>query len=131
LTISTATSKLEPIYRVKAQFKTAQNQTKELNIEAPFARWFSSDGYFVTRPFQQFFASGIPLVGSADPKNVVEEIERKDLISGNSTSRDAGQPIVRDFGVSSDELPGMLDALKAFGGPPRAGSPAGKSRKKA
>jgi hypothetical protein len=79
------------------------------------------------RPFQQFFASGIPAVGAADPKNVVEEVERADLAAGRGTGRDAGQPIIRDFGVSLDQLPGVLDALKAQGQTPRGSS---KSRRK-
>jgi hypothetical protein len=39
-------------------------------------RWFTSDGYFVAKPFQQWLASEIPVVGAADPNNVVEEIGR-------------------------------------------------------
>jgi hypothetical protein len=133
LTITTTTDKLNPVYKVKATFTTPQKQTKLLEFDAPFARWFSSDGYFITKPFQQFFASGIPLVGDADPKNVVEEVNRSE--SGNTsqtTARDAGQPIIRDFGVTLENLPGVLDAIKAQGGKADA-SPrqSNKSRKKA
>ena len=39
-------------------------------------RWFTSDGYFVAKPFQQLLASEVPVVGAADPNNVVEEIGR-------------------------------------------------------
>ena len=129
LSITTSTDKLNPVYTVKAAFSTPQKQTKELTIEAPFSQWFSSDGYFIVKPFQQFFASGIPIVGAADPKNVVEEIGRGSGTSGSGTARDSGQPIIRDFGVTLDNLPGVLDAIKAQGSTssPRASS---KSRRK-
>jgi hypothetical protein len=39
-------------------------------------RWFTSDGYFVAKPFQQWLASEVPVIGAADPNNVVEEIGR-------------------------------------------------------
>ena len=39
-------------------------------ISSPFTRWFDSDGYFVAKPFQQWLASEISIVGDADPKSV-------------------------------------------------------------
>jgi hypothetical protein len=38
-------------------------------IQAPFMCWFSSDGLFVAKPFQEWLASEIPVVGKADGKN--------------------------------------------------------------
>lgn len=57
--------------------KSAKNTLwQEIHISAPFTRWFTSDGFFATKPFQQFLASEVPIVGYADPDNVVEEIGR-------------------------------------------------------
>ena len=39
-------------------------------ISSPFTRWFDSDGYFVAKPFQQWLASEIAIIGDADPKSV-------------------------------------------------------------
>ena len=39
-------------------------------------RWFTSDGYFVAKPFQQWLASEVPVIGAADPSYVVEEFGR-------------------------------------------------------
>jgi hypothetical protein len=131
LTITTTTDKLNPVYKVKAALTTPKSTPKDLEFEAPFARWFSSDGYFITKPFQQFFASSIPLVGVADPKNVVDESH---LASGNAsrtTGRESGQPIVRDFGVSLEHLPSVLEGLKTQGQVKAAASPGPKARRKA
>jgi hypothetical protein len=56
---------------------------KEVEIKTSFTRWFTSDGYFVAKPFQQWLATELPLLGEADPSNVVEEIGR------GSASKDA------------------------------------------
>jgi hypothetical protein len=58
----------------RAPYSTNPSQT--LHIRAPFTRWFTSDGYFVAKPFQQWLASEVSVVGAADPNNVVEEIGR-------------------------------------------------------
>lgn len=48
--------------------RTAQPTTSE--ISCPFTRWFDSDGYFVAKPFQQWLAGEIAIIGEADPKSV-------------------------------------------------------------
>lgn len=47
---------------------------KEIKIEAPFMQWFTADGYFVAKPFQQWLAASIPLIGQTDPKNAEKDI---------------------------------------------------------
>ena len=56
-------------------------------IEAPFMRWFSSDGLFVASPFQQWLASEIPIVRKADSKK-------------NPTSKPEGGPLKDDMGAT-------------------------------
>ena len=57
-------------------FTPPSSVEQTLHIRAPFTSWFTSDGYFVAKPFQQWLASEVPIVGAADPGNVVEEIGR-------------------------------------------------------
>lgn len=98
----------EPVYTVKAKFTTPQRQWKEVEITAPLNRWFSSDGYFVARPFQQFLAGGIPVVGEADPKNAVEEIVRKE----QPTAVPVGS---QNFDVNIGNLSDVLQHIGAQG----------------
>ncbi|KAI9657599.1 MAG: hypothetical protein M1821_002775 [Bathelium mastoideum] len=85
LTISSRTEKHNPTYFLTIRTKkSSSNSWKESHIQAPFTRWFSSDGFFVPKPFQQWLASEIDLVGAADPTNIVEDIGR-----GSGTSQDA------------------------------------------
>jgi len=41
-----------------------------LEIEAPFTRWFTADGEFMAKPFQQWLASVVPVIGKADSANM-------------------------------------------------------------
>lgn len=75
--MSTRTEKHKPTYFVTARWKgRGSGEWKEKNVQAEFTRWFTRDGVFVAKPFQQWLASEIPVVGDADPNNVVEEIGR-------------------------------------------------------
>ena len=38
-----------------------------------FTTWFTADGYFVAKPFQQWLASSIGMVGDADKKNAMRD----------------------------------------------------------
>ncbi|KAL1651179.1 hypothetical protein SLS58_000517 [Diplodia intermedia] len=82
LDIASRVEKNMPIYHLTVRFapkdkKNAKNNlSQEIHLQAPFTRWFTTDGYFATKPFQQFIASEVPIVGAADPNNVVEEIGR-------------------------------------------------------
>ncbi|KAF1975149.1 hypothetical protein BU23DRAFT_410074, partial [Bimuria novae-zelandiae CBS 107.79] len=75
--IATSTKKYIPVYEVDVTFTPAgSSNPQKLHIRAPFTRWFTADGYFIAKPFQQWLASEVPVVGAADPNNVVEEIGR-------------------------------------------------------
>lgn len=89
------------------------NPSQTIHIRAPFTRWFTSDGYFIAKPFQQWLASEVPVIGAADPNNVVEEIGR-----GSETDK--------SFNVSGTNAVDILEQLKA-GGKPAGGS--GRRRK--
>ncbi len=43
-----------------------------VSIKKPFNLWFDKAGHFVALPFQQMLASGVKIVGEADPTKVVE-----------------------------------------------------------
>jgi hypothetical protein len=75
LRIESSTKKHDPTYRLKVTV-TENGRENVKEIQAPFSRWFTSDGVFVAKPFQQWLASEVSLVGDADPENIVEEIGR-------------------------------------------------------
>lgn len=52
------------------------------DIKAPFTTWFTSDGYFVAQPFQQWLASSVQMIGDADPKNAKRD--ERDNLAGPS-----------------------------------------------
>ena len=51
------------------EYSTSHGDIKTLELSSPFTRWFDVDGFFVAKPFQQWLASEIPLIGEVDPKN--------------------------------------------------------------
>lgn len=77
ITMASKTKDHIPIYHL-----TVSVDGRKLDIKAPFTRWFSADGYFVAKPFQQWLASEISVIGEADPNNVVEEIGRGNVVDG-------------------------------------------------
>jgi hypothetical protein len=79
-------------------------------LKGQFGKWFSSDGYFVAQPFQHFLASGIPIVGEADPKNVTEYVEAS---APKSTSAPGGK--LENFNVNIDNMGDILAAIDQQG----------------
>ena len=51
------------------EYSNPKGETKTLELSSPFTRWFDVNGFFVAKPFQQWLASEIPLIGQVDPKN--------------------------------------------------------------
>lgn len=80
---------------------------QEVSIQAPFNQWFTADGFFVAKPFQQWLASSVPLIGEADPKNVLNEKDALDGAQGNVETR-----TVRPDGVS-EALGGIAAQAKS------------------
>lgn len=104
--IASSTKKHIPIYECDVTYTPApyaSNPQQKLHIRAPMTRWFTADGYFVAKPFQQWLASEIPVVGAADPKNVVEEIGRG--TTGMDTS----------LNLNASNAIDILEQLKASG----------------
>lgn len=70
ISIASHTQKYDPTYRLTVKVSSSRAATpKTFEISSPFTRWFDSDGYFVAKPFQQWLASELEIVGEADPKN--------------------------------------------------------------
>jgi hypothetical protein len=67
-------------------------------------RWFTQDGYFIAKPFQQWLASEVPVIGAADPSNVVEEIGRGSTGGMN-----------KELNLNADNAVDILQQLKASG----------------
>jgi hypothetical protein len=82
-------------------------------------RWFTADGYFIAKPFQQWLASEVPVIGAADPNNVVEEIGRGSGADQNT------------FNVNSSNAAEILEQLKASGANITGASGASGRRRKA
>lgn len=108
-----ADSKYRPVYKVIARWTKAKNpyesgaQWKEVTLRAPFTRWFTSDGYFVAKPFQQWLASGVEAVGEADPNNVVEEIGR-----GSESEKQTASTGPKIMNVDINNLSDVLGAIQ-------------------
>ncbi|GME22274.1 Microsomal signal peptidase [Neofusicoccum parvum] len=107
LEISSRVEKGLPIYHLTVRFTSSgkkANSTlwQEIHLSAPFTRWFTSDGFFATKPFQQFIASEIPIVGSTDPDNVVEDIGR-------------GSGSTNEIRVDGTNVQDVLNQLRAGG----------------
>jgi len=111
--IRTSTKKHDPTYHLSiTTFTTSRSSSSSLtsspetrDVSAAFARWFTADGYFVAKPFQQWLASNVPVIGAADPNNIVEEIGR-----GNVTEATGSR------GVSVDEMLRVVGAAGAASG---------------
>lgn len=62
-------AKHTPVYNITVEYSNPNGETQTLELSSPFARWFDVNGFFVAKPFQQWLASEIPLIGQVDPKN--------------------------------------------------------------
>ncbi|KAF2197806.1 hypothetical protein GQ43DRAFT_190151 [Delitschia confertaspora ATCC 74209] len=119
--ISSSVKKHIPIYNLSVTFQPtpySSNPPQTIKIRAPFTRWFSSDGYFIAKPFQQWLASEIPVVGAADPSKVVEEIGR-----GNQSEAE------RVLNVGSGNVLEVLEQLKRGAGVSGVEAAGGRRRK--
>jgi hypothetical protein len=76
-------------------------------------RWFTADGYFIAKPFQQWLASEVPVIGAADPNNVVEEIGRGSSAGGLGQGMGLGGQ--QHFEVNATNAQEILEQLKASG----------------
>ncbi|KAK5718892.1 signal peptidase complex subunit spc2 [Elasticomyces elasticus] len=74
ISISTKTKKYDPTYYLTISLAGSDS----IDIRSPFTTWFTSDGYFVAQPFQQWLASSIEAIGDVDGKNALRD-QRDDL----------------------------------------------------
>ena len=112
LVVSTSTKKHTGVYYLTARYTTSTGSSswREVKAEAPFTRWFTSDGFFVAKPFQQFLASEVPAIGEADPSNVVEDIGR-----GLATGSDGVKVMNVDINNLNDVLGAIQNQPKSSG----------------
>ncbi|CAK1355450.1 hypothetical protein CB0940_00828 [Cercospora beticola] len=82
ISIFSRTKKHDPTYylEIHASSLSNANDTSTREIKVPFTTWFTQDGYFVAKPFQQWLASSVEAVGDADLKNAKRD-ERDELAS--------------------------------------------------
>ncbi|KAF2498336.1 hypothetical protein BU16DRAFT_524463 [Lophium mytilinum] len=116
--ILSTSKKYDPTYYLTVTFTDPSGKTDTRDISAPFSRWFTSDGYFVAKPFQQWLASNVPGIGAADPQNIVEEIGR------GSAAEETGGVSVEDM----LRVAGVTGVAGATGAKTKAGG-SGRKRK--
>lgn len=108
LTIRTSTQKHIPVYNATVSFTPSSHPNsppQTIKLRAPFTRWFTSDGYFSPKPFQQWLASEIPIIGEADPDSVVEDI-------GRGSGQAGAVPKSGEFRVDASNAVEILEQLK-------------------
>lgn len=86
--ISSKTEKHKPIYNLTITTFKKENPNKPhtITLRKPFTGWFDKAGHFVPLPFQQMFASNVPVIGVADPDRVVEEKRKVTKIEDGKSS---------------------------------------------
>ena len=74
LSLSSKTKKHDPTYYLTI-FTTSSSTSKSdtRQIKCPFTAWFTEDGYFVAKPFQQWLASSVQVIGDVDVKSAASE----------------------------------------------------------
>ncbi|KAI9819527.1 MAG: hypothetical protein M1827_006976 [Pycnora praestabilis] len=92
LTLQSHVEKHIPTYHVTVRYRSSVDQDiwQTVQISAPFTEWFTTEGYFVAKPFQRWLASEILVIGNADPGNA-------------GGGGQAGQSIVKTLNVSQVE----------------------------
>ena len=106
IVISTKAVKNEPIYRLSARITSSasRDQSKDIEVDAPFMRWFTTDGYFVAQPFQQWLASTVAFVGEVDPKS-----------KAGATAQIGTQAATRQPGSANGALDGLTTGSSTAG----------------
>jgi signal peptidase complex subunit 2 len=68
-----------PIYNLTITYYTASQPTVPniIKLARPFTQWFDATGRFVPLPFQQMFASEVPVIGKADSRKAVAKPDGK------------------------------------------------------
>jgi len=103
ISIASGSTKNSPIYKLRAKWFKLElplGEWKEVEIEAPFTKWFTADGYFVAKPFQQWLSSEVPPIGVAQRektgdgqatlKSISKADEVKSPLNGDKTANTTG-----------------------------------------
>jgi hypothetical protein len=80
VSIFSKVKKHEPTYYLEVVTHLPNSTPSTREMKVPFTTWFTADGYFVAKPFQQWLASSVEVVGDADKKNASHD-ERDELAS--------------------------------------------------
>jgi hypothetical protein len=101
--ISSSTQKHTPIYNLSITYYNASNPSvpNTVKISRPFTQWFDAAGQFVPLPFQQMFASEVPVIGKADPTKAVK-VDGK-LVQPTPDIKGQGLDGIRATGVNVSE----------------------------
>ncbi|KAK5126995.1 hypothetical protein LTR85_008354 [Meristemomyces frigidus] len=78
ISIASKTNKHEPTYYLTVTDSGSGSTASTRQIQAPFTAWFTADGFFVAKPFQQWLATSVEAIGDADTKNASRD-ERDEL----------------------------------------------------
>ena len=75
ISLASKTTKHDPTYHltVSPPSPSSSPTSPPISVSAPFTTWFTSDGYFVAKPFQQWLASSVEAIGNADAKNAMRD----------------------------------------------------------
>jgi signal peptidase complex subunit 2 len=104
--ISSKTEKFVPVYNLTVTtYGKGEKKGKTVSIKKPFNVWFDKAGHFVTLPFQQMLATGVKIVGEADPTKVVEK-KKEAKVEEKSKSMDDkwASLLAESSGVSLDDV---------------------------
>ncbi|KAE9373274.1 putative signal peptidase complex subunit SPC2 [Stipitochalara longipes BDJ] len=104
--ISSKTEKFTPIYNLSVTTVQKDGKRETVGIKKPFNAWFDKAGHFVALPFQQMLASGVKIVGEADPTKVVEGKKKEKKVEGPDKSMDDkwASLLAESSGVSLDDV---------------------------
>lgn len=119
---SATPKKYEPTYELTIRTQSSPSApVKESKISASFTRWFTTDGFFQAKPFQQWLASSVEAIGSADPNNVVEEIGR-----GSEIEKETARAVPQTANLGS--IADVLEYVEASGAQPTPSGKKGRRR---
>jgi signal peptidase complex subunit 2 len=104
--VSSKTEKFTPIYNLSVTtYGKGEKKGKTVSIKKPFNLWFDKAGHFVALPFQQMLASGVKIVGEADPTKVVEGKKKKEKVEEDKSMDDKWASLLAESsGVSLDDV---------------------------
>ena len=69
ISITSNVIKYSPYYRLKLRYSDTSTASgrewQKREIEASFTKWFTTEGQFIAKPFQEWLTSEVPLVAKA------------------------------------------------------------------